>query len=84
VADAMARVPDLIASFQPKAADGTDSPDAGLPQILVNTGLTRRFSSPSRSVPARDAPPADFDRAVLAPLTPSPLGAIFDVSRTDK
>lgn len=77
VAEALARVPELIASFQPAApAGGPD--DGGVPQILVATGLTRRFSLPSRSSPASG--PDDFNRAVLGPLTPPVLGPLLDMA----
>ncbi len=81
VADALAHVPELIASFQPAAQPGTPdvTPDdgGGVPQILVNTGLTRRFSAPSRA--GATAGLDDFNRAVLAPLTPPALAPLLDM-----
>jgi murein DD-endopeptidase MepM/ murein hydrolase activator NlpD len=47
VADALANVPALIASLQPATLPGA-AVDGSVPQILVDTGLTRRFS-PSRA-----------------------------------
>jgi hypothetical protein len=76
VAAALAHVPDLIASLQPPP--DADSGDGGIPQILLATGLTRRFSAPSVPVaPPHPRDPVDFDRAVLAPLTPSALAPLF-------
>ncbi len=76
VAEAVAKVPELIASFQPKPADGTAigtaADDGGtLPQILLNTGLTRRFTAPSLPVPRRERPDPGADQGVVdAPLPP--------------
>jgi len=68
VADALARVPALIASLQPAAKSGA-ADDGAVPQILVDTGLTRRFSSPTRAVVA--APTDDPSRAgALGPPAP--------------
>jgi len=81
VAAALAKVPDLLASFEPKPVEGVTTvvaDDAGIPQILVATGLTRRFSSPSQPVPGRDRPTADFNRAVLGPLTPTVLAPLLE------
>jgi murein DD-endopeptidase MepM/ murein hydrolase activator NlpD len=82
VAEATARVPELIASFQPKSQDGgTDvatGTEGGVPQILVATGMTRRFSAPTLPVPGRERPSEDFKRAVLGPLTPSVLAPLLD------
>jgi len=84
VAAALAQVPALVASFQPPAADGaSDSVAEGLPQILVTTGLTRRFSTPSVPAPAHERSPDDFNRAVLGPLTPPALAPLFDRTRID-
>ncbi|HVL04364.1 MAG TPA: M23 family metallopeptidase [Acidimicrobiales bacterium] len=70
---AMDQVPALIASFQAPPADGTtDTIDGGVPQILMTTGLTRRFSGPSLTEPHHYRPAEDFNRAVLGPLTPAP------------
>ncbi len=81
---ALARVPDVLASFQPKAADGTPADDGGVPQILVATGMTRRFSSPSQPVPNRTRWTGDFNHAVLGPLTPTALAPLLDPTQTDK
>ena len=79
VADALARVPELIASFEPKPVAGDPDAEAGgVPQILVATGMTRRFTTPSQPVPGRDRAGADFKRAVLGPLTPSLLAPLLD------
>ena len=80
LASAMAAVPDLIASFEPKPVVGSETPaeDGGVPQILVATGLTRRFSSPSHPLPSVDRPVAHFNRAVLGPLTPTALAPLLD------
>jgi hypothetical protein len=84
VAAALARVPDLIASFQPKAADGTtDGTDGGIPQILVATGMTRRFSAPSLAPPVPNRASDAYDRAVLGPLTPPALAPMFQRVRAD-
>jgi murein DD-endopeptidase MepM/ murein hydrolase activator NlpD len=80
---ALARVPDIIASFQPKAADGTPAEEGGVPQILVATGLTRRFSSPSQPVPARERWTGDFNHAVLGPLTPTALAPLLGPTQAD-
>jgi hypothetical protein len=78
---AMDQVPALLASFQPKAAAGTvASVDEGVPQILMTTGLTRRFSAPSVTAPHRGRPVEDFNRAVLGPLTPNALAPLLDPS----
>ncbi|HJV08389.1 MAG TPA: M23 family metallopeptidase, partial [Acidimicrobiales bacterium] len=75
---ALDQAPALIASFQPKPADGVvDSAGEGVPQILVATGLTRRFSTPTPAVPNRDRPVEDFNRAVLGPLTPAVLAPLL-------
>ncbi|MGH9263443.1 MAG: M23 family metallopeptidase [Acidimicrobiales bacterium] len=79
VADAMAKVPELLASFQPKPPEGSvDTGDGGVPQILVATGMTRRFSAPSLPAPGRGRPSPDFKRAVLGPLTPPVLAPILE------
>jgi murein DD-endopeptidase MepM/ murein hydrolase activator NlpD len=85
VAAALANVPALVASFQPPPAAGaTDGAEAGgVPQILVATGLTRRFSAPSVPSPAHGRSPDDFNRAVLVPLTPPALAALLDRTRVD-
>jgi murein DD-endopeptidase MepM/ murein hydrolase activator NlpD len=80
---ALARVPEILASFQVKAADGTPAEDGGVPQILVATGLTRRFSSPSQPVPTREPRTGDFNHAVLGPLTPTALAPLLDPTRAD-
>ena len=85
VADAQARVEGLIASFQPKATVGEAAAvGEGVPQILVATGMTRRFSAPSQSVLSRDRRGGDFNHAVLAPLTPTALASLLDPTKTDK
>lgn len=69
VAAALARVPDLIASLQP-AASAPDADDGVLPQILLDTGLTRRFTTKTPALPAPtfvNPPPAP------APLADAPL-----------
>lgn len=75
LASALARVPGLLASFQLKPAEASaDAIDGGVPQILMATGLTRRFSAPSPAAPYRDRPVMeDFNAAVLGPLTPPAL-----------
>ena len=77
VAEAVAGIPELLASFRPKVEAG--APDAesggGVPQILVATGLTRRFSAPSR--PELSRAPESFNRAVLGPLTPPALAPLL-------
>ena len=78
VAEAMAKVPELIASFQPKTENGATAEAVDVPQILMSTGMTRRFSAPSIPVPGRDRPVADFNRAVLGPLTPQVLAPLID------
>jgi murein DD-endopeptidase MepM/ murein hydrolase activator NlpD len=78
VAEAVAKVPELLASFQPKAEAGAPGDEAGgVPQILVATGLTRRFSAPARTEPAPT--PDSFYRAVLGPLTPPALAPLLDM-----
>ena len=87
VATALARVPELIASFQPKGDEGgaTGAIDGGgVPQILVATGLTRRFSAPSLPVPNRERRSEGFHHAVLEPLTPAVLIPLLDPTHTDK
>jgi hypothetical protein len=75
----MAQVPALIASFQPRGTDvAPDSAGEGVPQILVTTGLTRRFSAPPAAIPNRARPAEDFNRAVLGPLTPAVLAPLLD------
>ncbi|MGI8807546.1 MAG: M23 family metallopeptidase [Acidimicrobiales bacterium] len=81
VAAALARVPELIASFQPKVDAGGAPPSTdalGVPQILVTTGQTRRFSAPSLPVPNRERRTEDFNHAVLGPLTPTALASLLD------
>ncbi len=82
VAEALAKVSDLIASFQPKSEGGGASADAadsgGVPQILMATGLTRRFAAPSIPGPGRERTAADFNRAVLGPLTPPVLAPLLE------
>jgi len=70
VADAIARVPELIASLQPQSQAGAATDGGGVPQILIATGLTRRFSVPPHPGSA-GAATDDVNRAVLAPLSPS-------------
>ena len=87
VAAALARVPELIASFQLKGDEGGATgaiDDGGIPQILVATGLTRRFSTPSLSVPNRERRSEGFNHAVLEPLTPAALVPLLDPTHTDK
>ena len=82
--EAMDQVPALIESFRPKPAEGTvEEIDGGVPQILMTTGLTRRFSAPSLPAPQRARPAEDFNRAVLGPLTPNALAPLLDASRRD-
>ena len=82
---AMDQVPALIASFQPKPAEGTvEEIDGGVPQILMTTGLTRRFSTPSLPGPQRARPAEDFNRAVLGPLTPNALAPLLDAGAHDR
>ncbi|HEX3621119.1 MAG TPA: M23 family metallopeptidase [Acidimicrobiales bacterium] len=89
VAAALAKVPELIASFQPAAAapsaTGDGGTDGGIPQILVTTGMTRRFSAPSvpMATPAHVVGTGGFDRAVLGPLTPPALAPLFDGPKGD-
>jgi murein DD-endopeptidase MepM/ murein hydrolase activator NlpD len=80
------QVPALLASFQPKPAEGSAAvaDDEGLPQILMTTGLTRRFSAPSLTAPHRERPAEDFNRAVLGPLTPPALAPLLDPAQSDK
>jgi murein DD-endopeptidase MepM/ murein hydrolase activator NlpD len=68
LAAAMARVPEVLASFQPKPAEGEPLTidDGGVPQILLTTGLTRRFTSPSLPVPRAERRDSD-------PLNPVPV-----------
>lgn len=81
---AMDQVPALIASFQPKSEGGTvTAVDEGVPQILMTTGLTRRFSAPSLPAPQRGRPAEDFNRAVLGPLTPPALAGLLDPQRDE-
>ena len=76
---AVDQVPALIASFQPKPAEGaTETVDGGVPQILMTTGLTRRFSAPALTAPHRERPAEDFNRAVLGPLTPTVLAPLLN------
>ncbi len=87
LAAALARAPGLVASFQPTpAADGTAGADidGGIPQILVATGLTRRFSAPTARAPEHEQPAGDAIRALLGPLTPTVLAPVFDPARNDK
>ena len=81
VAEAIAKVPELLASFQPKTEAGT-ADEGGVPQILVATGLTRRFSAPSRPEPATT--PESFNRAVLGPLTPPALAPLLDMPLAER
>jgi murein DD-endopeptidase MepM/ murein hydrolase activator NlpD len=79
VAEALARVPELLASFEPKPAAGSpDGESGGVPQILVATGMTRRFTAPSQPAAGRERLTTDFKRAVLGPLTPSLLAPLLD------
>ena len=80
VAEAMARVPELLASFQPKQEGGATAEAAaeGVPQILMTTGQTRRFTAPGIPAPGRERPAADFNRAVLGPLTPPVLAPLLE------
>jgi len=68
VAAARARLPELVASFQPKAPEGSTEAvsDGVVPQILLTTGLTRRFSGPGLEHDAEDFP------VVPAPVSPPP------------
>ena len=87
VADALARAPALVASYQPQpvaASPEAGGDDGGVPQILVATGLTRRFSTPALPVPGRERPTTDFNRAVLVPLTPAVLAPLLDGTQTDR
>jgi murein DD-endopeptidase MepM/ murein hydrolase activator NlpD len=79
LATAVARVPEIIASFHPKSAEASTDPiDGGVPQILMTTGLTRRFSVPTPAAPYRDRTVVDdFNQAVLGPLTPSVLAPLL-------
>ena len=63
---ALAKVPEVIASFQPKGANGALDADAGVPQILLSTGLTRRFSSPFQPVDRDDRRPEDVTPTAAA------------------
>ncbi len=75
---AIDQAPALIASFQPKPAEGAaETIDGGVPQILMTTGLTRRFSAPALTAPHRERPAEDFNRAVLGPLTPNALAPLL-------
>ena len=71
VADALAKAPDLIASFQ--AAAGATPDEGVVPQILLDTGLTRRFSLPPTPSPPPPAPDP-LTPPLLAPLVNAPLG----------
>ena len=85
VADALARVPALIASFQPNTAVGeTPALEDGVPPILVATGMTRRFSASSQALVRRERRTGDFKPAALAPLTPAALSSLLDPTNTDK
>ena len=87
VAAALARVPELAASFQPKADGGGATgafENGGIPQILVATGLTRRFSAPTLPVPNSERRSEGFNHAVLEPLTPAALLPLLDPTHTDK
>jgi murein DD-endopeptidase MepM/ murein hydrolase activator NlpD len=79
LATAMVRVPEILASFQPKSAEASTDPiDGGVPQILMTTGLTRRFSVPSPAAPYRDRQVVEsFNQAVLGPLTPPALAPML-------
>ncbi len=79
LATAMARVPEILASFQPKPAQASaDAIDGGVPQILMTTGLTRRFSASSPAAPYRDRTVIEnFNHAVLGPLTPPALAPLL-------
>jgi hypothetical protein len=80
VAEATAKVPELITSFQPKPENGATADAAqavDVPQILMSTGMTRRFSAPSIPVPGRERPVADYNVAVLGPLTPPVLAPLL-------
>ena len=80
--EAMDQAPALIASFQPQPAVGTtEEIDGGVPQILMTTGLTRRFSAPSLPAPQRARPAEDFNHAVLGPLTPPVLAPLLEKDR---
>jgi len=69
VAAALARLPELVASFQPKPPEGSPGvvSDGVVPQILLTTGLTRRFSGPGLGHDADD-----FNPLVPAPISPPP------------
>ncbi|HUR23105.1 MAG TPA: hypothetical protein VMZ73_04465, partial [Acidimicrobiales bacterium] len=58
--------------------------DEGVPQILMTTGLTRRFSAPALTAPHRERPTEDFNRAVLGPLTPNALAPLLDPGQRDE
>jgi murein DD-endopeptidase MepM/ murein hydrolase activator NlpD len=79
LATAMARVPEILASFQPKPAQANADPiDGGVPQILMTTGLTRRFSASSPAAPYRERTVIEnFNHAVLGPLTPPALASLL-------
>ena len=80
VAAALARVPELLASFQAPSIDEAQDAgaDGGIPQILVATGMTRRFSMPAFPAAPKDRGSDDFNRAVLAPLTPTGMAPLLD------
>jgi hypothetical protein len=68
VAAALARLPELVASFQPKPPEGSPEAvsDGVVPQILLTTGLTRRFSGPGLEHDADG-----FNPVVPAPTSPA-------------
>ena len=75
---AMDQVPALLASFRAGPAEGAgEITEGGVPQILMTTGLTRRFSAPALTAPRRERPAEDFNRAVLGPLTPTVLAPLL-------
>lgn len=82
VADALAKVPDLLARFRPPAVTTEGADDGGIPQVLVATGLTRRFSTPSHAAAPPEPPAEAWARAVLGPITPQLLAPLLDRSVT--
>jgi murein DD-endopeptidase MepM/ murein hydrolase activator NlpD len=78
VAAAVAKVPELLARFRPASVDAAEADDAGIPQVLVATGLTRRFSTPTRPAAPPEPPAEAWARAVLTPVTPQALSPLLD------
>lgn len=78
LAAALAEAPALVASMlSPPAGDPAGAAEGGVPQILVTTGLTRRFSTPTVAAPRRERKVGDFNQAVLGPLTPPALARLI-------